>query len=83
MSEWISIKKDLPEVGVPCLLLITWPKGTRFQTIARPLRRTHIVIGGLYHCEKFIYYHNQMNHEEIKHVSHWLPLPREHREPCE
>ncbi len=73
--EWISVKDRLPENGETCLLYITYPPGTAFNCRADHLNRTHIILGGRIYSGIFVSLHEQFSCKELKHVSHWMPLP--------
>jgi hypothetical protein len=75
MSEWISVKENLPPIGKVCLLYQTYPKGTMFNLRADPLSRNFIIIGGLRYNGKFISYEDQYSEKGLEHITHWMPLP--------
>ena len=76
MSEWISVKEKLPEIGKACILLMTYPKETMFNCRADPIVRCFMRVGGLTYRDIFVSYEDQYNFEGLKHVSHWMPLPK-------
>jgi len=73
--EWINIEDKMPEIGKPCLLYQTYPRGTMFNLRADPLQRTNIRMGGMNWEKKFITYENQYGENYLKYVTHWMPLP--------
>ncbi len=73
-DEWISIKDELPPMGIPCLLYKTYPEGTIFNCRADPLRKCAYVLGGLVWGGDFVSYEDQ--HTKLKYISHWMPLPK-------
>lgn len=75
MTEWISVDDRLPDIGETCLLYITWPEGTMFNCRADPLQRTNITLGGRLYNGNFTTLEDQFDYKELKHVSHWMPLP--------
>ena len=74
--KWISVKEKLPAIGETCLLHITYPEGTMFNCRADHLERTNIVIGGLLYNGQFTSIEDQFKYDELKYVSHWMPLPK-------
>jgi hypothetical protein len=80
MSEWISVEDGLPPEGNICLLYITYPKGTMFNCRADPLNRTNINMGARLYNGIFCSVEDQMSYKELKHVTHWMPLPNQPEE---
>lgn len=74
--EWISVKDKMPEVDKPCLLYQTYPDDTIFNLRADRFKRIFILIGGLRYDSKFISYNDHNSEDGLKHVSHWMPLPK-------
>lgn len=77
-NEWIDINEELPPEGIACLLYETYPEGTTFNLLARPLQRTAVHLGGMNWQKKFITYENQDRY--LKYVTHWMPLPEPPKE---
>ena len=73
IAGWINVKKNLPKIGECCLLYQSYPPHTAFNCLATPLKRQFCLIGGLRWDGKFCSHTEQ--HLEIKHISHWMPLP--------
>ncbi len=81
--KWISVKDRLPEIGMVCLLYITYPKDTMFNCLANPLNRDFHRVGGLRYDGKFISYEDHYSENGIEYVSHWMPLPElPHQKDC-
>lgn len=75
MSEWISIKDEMPRMGEPVLLIQTFPSKTMFNLRADPLGKCFYLVGGLRYDGKFVSFDNQYSEMGIGHISHWMPLP--------
>ncbi len=74
--KWISIDDEKPSLGKVCLLYQTYPPDTAFNCRADPLDRNFFHIGGLRYDGKFISYTDQYSTDGLKHITHWMPLPK-------
>ena len=74
-DKWISVKDQVPQQGIVCLLYQTYPPGSMFNCRADPLPRCFIKIGGIRYDGKFILYEDQYSYNGLNHVTHWMPLP--------
>jgi hypothetical protein len=70
--DWIKVEDQLPPIGKPVLLKLTYPKGTIFNCRADPLHRSMIRWGGMRYNDIFISYEDQYN--ELEYVSHWMEI---------
>lgn len=72
-TQWISVKERLPEHGQQILVYETFPEGTMFMAVAKPLITCSHDI-----CEYGAYGNGFVNNmsNTLKYVSHWMPLPK-------
>jgi len=78
MTEWISVEDRLPDHGQLIMAYEIFPPGRMFHAIAAPL------IGCSYKICEYGTYGAFMtaypNSYELKHVTHWQPLPEPPKE---
>ena len=80
VSPWISCAERLPDIGKVVLLYQTFPPETMFNCRADPLQRNFTKVGGRRYRGEFVLYEDQYADAELKHVSHWMPLPEKPNE---
>ena len=65
MSEWISVKDELPEINQMCLVYTTWNNNPHGYDISKFYKMSN--------CDLEVFTAD-LNGQNIK-VTHWQPLP--------
>lgn len=71
MPGWIKCSEQMPKFNSRVLVYLTYPKGARFQAVAKPMIANdkfvaeYWIDGNFYHAPD----------EKLRHVTHWMPLP--------
>ncbi len=69
--QWIKTEEKKPECGQAVLIYQTYPKGTKFICVARPLIHCFYTVAQYDYKGDFVDFRSDV----YKHVSHWMPLP--------